>query len=201
VRVNLRHITKDVLRVLEQNAVTRIILAGPPEVTAELRTILPKRLRSKVIGEVDVPVVATIGEVQQAVAPVAQAFERDTEEKIVNDLITSAAKSSRAAIGMQRTLDALNEHRIWQLVYASGFHSAGYECSTCSALFSHQAPSCPFCDSALTPVPDIVERAIDHALHSGARVELIQGEKTTSSLMNAGGIGAFFRTRTAGAMA
>jgi peptide subunit release factor 1 (eRF1) len=181
----------------EQHGVRRIILAGSPEITAELRSLLPKRLQSQVIGTIDLATMADIEEIRDAAAPLAEKFERDAEEKLVQDLVTSAAKSSRAVIGLGHTLYALNQRRIWQLVYADGFHSRGYECPACAALFSLETASCALCGSAVTSIEDVVERAVDHAVRRGSTVEVIRGEEAESSLMNAGGIGAFLRTRTA----
>jgi peptide chain release factor subunit 1 len=200
VRLNLRHFAKDIDDMLEQYGMRRIILAGSLEVTNELRSILPKRLASKVIGTLDLAITSNLEEVQGAAAPLAEKFERVTEEKLVNDLITSAAKSPRVVIGIERTLYALNQRRIWQFVYAEGFHSKGYECPKCGALFSVETASCSFCGSAVNFVEDVVERAIDHAVRRGMKVEVVRGEEGESSLMNAGGIGAFLRTRTACAL-
>jgi peptide subunit release factor 1 (eRF1) len=200
VRLNLRHFAKDMNVVLEQNGIGRIILAGSPEITNELQAILPKRLASRVIGKLDLAISAKLEEIQRAAAVLAEKVERVTEKKLVNDLITTAAKSTRAFIGIGRTLYALNKGRIWQLVYAAGFRSKGYECRNCDALFSVETVSCSFCGSELTVVEDVVERAIDHAVRKGARVEVIRSEEGESSLINAGGIGAFLRTRTAGAL-
>jgi peptide subunit release factor 1 (eRF1) len=197
VRLNLRHIAKDMDQMFEQQGVGRIILAGSPEITSALQAILPKRLESKVIGSMDLAMNATIDEVRRAAKPLAEKFERDAEEKLVNELITSAAKSTRVVTGLGRTLYALNQRRIWQLVYTDGFHTAGYECAACAALFSLETASCSFCGSAVTLIPDVVERAIDHAVRRGAKIEVIRGEEAESLLMNAGGIGAFLRTRKA----
>jgi peptide subunit release factor 1 (eRF1) len=196
VRLNLRHIAKDMDLMLEQHGVGRIILAGSPEITTELRSVLPKRIQSHVIGTIDVATIATIEDIRSKAAPLAEKFERDTEVGIVRDLVTSAAKSARVVIGLVNTLYALNRRRIWQLVYADEFHSPGYECPKCAALFSIETISCSFCGSAVSPIEDVVERAVDHAVRRGVRVEVIRGEEAESSLMNAGGIGAFLRTRT-----
>jgi peptide subunit release factor 1 (eRF1) len=99
-------------------------------------------------------------------------------------------------IGLAHTLYALNQRRVWQLVYADAFHAPGYECTKCAALFSTDATSCSFCGSVVRPIEDVVECAVDHAVRRGARIEVIRGEEAESSLMNAGGIGAFLRTRT-----
>ena len=93
VRLNLRHVAKDMQLMLEQRGIHRIILAGSPEITTELRAILPKRLASQVIGTVDIATSATIDEIRSAAAPLAEKFERDTEDALVTNLVTSAAKS------------------------------------------------------------------------------------------------------------
>jgi peptide subunit release factor 1 (eRF1) len=196
IRLNLRHVTKDIDAMLEQHSVRRMILAGSPEITAELKAVLPKRLVSQVIGTVDIATSATVDEIRNATAPIAERFERDTEEALVTDLVTSGAKLGRVVIGLGHTLQALNQRRVWQLLYADGFHSPGYECPRCAALFSVATTSCAFCNSPVDSVEDVVERAVDHAIRRDVRVEVIRGEESESSLINAGGIGAFLRTRT-----
>jgi hypothetical protein len=195
VRLNLRHVTKDIDVMLNEHGVRRIILAGSPGITAELRAVLPKRLKSAVIGAATIAINAGIADVRNSVSPIAEKFERETEESLVNTLVTSAAKSLRAVIGLSHTLHALNQRRIWRLVCAGAFQSPGYECPRCAALYSVEASACPVCGSPLRSIEDVVERAVDHAVRIGATIEVVRSEEAESSLMNAGGIGAFLRTR------
>jgi peptide subunit release factor 1 (eRF1) len=196
IRLNLRHIAKDMDAMLEQHGVRRIVLAGSPEITSELKSVLPKRLASQIIGTVDIATSASIEEIRNAAAPIAEKFERDNEDVLVRNLVTSAAKSRRVVIGLGHTLHAVNQRRVWQLVYADGFCSPGFECPHCAALFSTNNTACSFCNSTVDPVEDVVERAVDRAIRKGASIEVIRGEESQSSLINAGGIGAFLRTRT-----
>jgi peptide subunit release factor 1 (eRF1) len=46
------------------------------------------------------------------------------------------------------------------------------------------------------PVSDVVERAVEHAVRKGAKIEVVTGE-AAASLYNVGGIGAFLKARTA----
>jgi hypothetical protein len=199
IRVNLRRVAKDIDSVLEKHGVRRVILAGSPEITAELKKHLSKHLASRVIGCIDVPMNATLKEIQNAAAPIAEHFERKTEETLVTDLVTSAAKSKHAVIGFAHTLHALNQGRVWQLLYVDGLHSTGYACPKCFALFSRFAEpgACSFCGSPTAAVDNIVEYAVDSAVRKGARVEVIRTGEPESVLLNAGGIGAFLKTRTA----
>ena len=196
-RSNFRRMINRIASTVEQRGIRRLILAGSPEITGQVNSLLPKRLASLVIGTVDIAKNASAEEIRKAAAPIAEKFERETEETLVRQLVTSAAKSRRAVVGLANTLHAVNQGRIWQLVYADGFHSPGYECAECSALMSPEAESCVLCGSSLHPVDNVVDLAVAHAARKGANLELVRGDETGSSLMNAGGIGAFLRTRTA----
>jgi peptide subunit release factor 1 (eRF1) len=63
-------------------------------------------------------------------------------------------------------------------------------------LFSAETPSCFYCGGKLQPVDDVIERAVEHGLRQGARIEVIKGE-ASASLKVSGGIGAFLKARTA----
>jgi peptide chain release factor subunit 1 len=197
VRVNLRQMIKRLDHTTTEFNVHRIILAGSPQNTGQLRALLPKRLASRVIGTVDLAINATPEIVRNAAAALAENFEGQTEQVLVTDLITCAAKAGNVVNGLADTLDALNQGRVWQFVYAETFHAPGYECIECGALFSQEANSCSVCGSTLHPIENVVETAVHHAIGRGVKVEVIRGEKAESDLMKAGGIGAMLRSRTA----
>jgi hypothetical protein len=195
VRWNLRHIVKDISGLMESKRLGRLVLAGTPETTAELRKLLPTRQVSGVIGIVDISTDATQEKVLAATQPIAEKHERDAELKIVDQVVTGAAKNGKVVTGLSHTLNAVNQARVWQLVYSEGPGSPGFECSKCAALFSVSRKSCLYCAAVVYPVKDVVERAVEHALRKGARIELVKGE-ASESLTNAGGIGAFLKSRT-----
>jgi hypothetical protein len=196
VLLNLRHMAKDLAAVVEQRGMQRIVLAGSSEITAQFQAILPKRLRSRVIGRVDIASNAHMEEIRNAAAPIAERFERESEANLMKDLVTAAAKSNRVVTGLSHTLHAVNQRRVWQLVYGDGFRSPGLECAQCAALYSLGISSCSFCGATLHPVEDVIELAVERAIRYGARVEAVRDQESLSSLMNAGGIGAFLRTRS-----
>jgi peptide subunit release factor 1 (eRF1) len=196
VRVNLRQMSKRIEAVVLQHSISRLILARSSEITAELNALLPKRLALLVIGTMHAAINANLEEIRNAAALIAERFERQRESTIVTELVTSAAKAGPVVVGLEQTLCAVNEARIWQLICADGFTASGYGCTDCGALFSAQQPSCASCGSPVHVVEDVVERVIAHATRTGAKVEVIRDQEAESSLMSAGGIGAFLRTRT-----
>jgi peptide chain release factor subunit 1 len=195
VRLNLRHVIKMMDWLVAARKPSRLILAGTPEVTTQLRNLLPKRLALQVMGTFDIGMDAPIADVLAAARPIAEEYERGAEFQKVNEVVTAAAKSEKAVVGLGHTLKAVNSDRVWELVYSEDFHAPGFECSKCAALFSAERASCQYCGGPLQPVGDVVERVLEHALRAGAKVDVVTGE-ASASLDTSGGIGALLKTRT-----
>jgi peptide subunit release factor 1 (eRF1) len=196
VRSNLRKAIRDLDILVQSNQINRVVLAGTLDTLAEFKELLPKRLALRVIGMLSLDIDAPQQEVLDATLALAGKYERATEEQLVKEVVTAAAKEAQGVVGLGRTLRKLNEQRVWQLIYSEDFHSSGFECVHCGALFSIERPACFYCDASLTRVQDVVEKSVERALRNGARIEIVRGE-AASSLDNAGGIGAFLKARTA----
>jgi peptide subunit release factor 1 (eRF1) len=195
VRKNLRRTVRELDSLMTSNRIDRLLLAGTPELTAELRELLPKRLALRVIGMLDLAIDTPLNDVLDATLPMTEKYERSSEEELVKELVTSAAKTGQAVVGLGSTLKKVNESRVWQLVYSEDFHASGFECSTCAALFSFERETCLYCGAGLVRLTDVVERAVEQAIRKNARIEVVRGE-AAASLDNAGGIGAFLKART-----
>jgi peptide chain release factor subunit 1 len=96
IRANLRRITKTVDSLVQTKKLNRLVLAGTPEITAELRDLLPKRLSSRVIGAVDVKMDAPASDVLAATRNIAAEYERSTELETVKEVVTAAAKKAKS---------------------------------------------------------------------------------------------------------
>jgi peptide subunit release factor 1 (eRF1) len=195
VRQNLRRTINELDSLVTTNRIDRLLLAGAPELLSDLRELLPKRLVLRVIGTLHLPIDAPVNEVLNATLPITQNYERDSELQLVSEVTTSAAKARRAVVGLTNTLAKINESRVWQLIYSEDFHSCGFECLRCRALYSLERASCVYCGAALVSVTDVVEKAVEQAVRKNARIEIVRGE-AAASLDNAGGIGAFLKART-----
>src|SRR5215831_13360549 len=74
VRLNLRHAVKMIDWLVERRHLNRLILAGTPEITSEIRNLMPKRLTMRVIGEVDVAMDTLASDVLTATMSVAESY-------------------------------------------------------------------------------------------------------------------------------
>ena len=195
IRSNLREVVEHVNKFVKTKHPHRFVLAGTPETLAELRKLLPTPVALSVIGETVLAMDASPAKVLSVAQPLAEAYERSTEVEKVNGVVTAAAKKGNAVVGLGHTLQAVNSDRVWELIYSADFLAPGFECTECSSLFTAETPSCAYCSSRVQPVGNVIERAVAHALRKHAKVEVVTGE-ASAALDNAGGIGAFLKTRT-----
>jgi hypothetical protein len=168
-----------------------IILAGTKPVTDELYHLLPKRLRSRVVRSISLSTHASKTEVLNKTLEIEQQVEREHEQQLVETLLSSSAADGRAVTGIEETIQALNEGRVWELLYADGFSEQGYECPYCSTLFSEEKEVCSYCGNEIQPT-NLLEKATEQTLNLSGKVELVRGE-AREQLQQAQGIGAFLR--------
>jgi peptide subunit release factor 1 (eRF1) len=137
------------------------------------------------------PIEASAHEVLEETLRIEQQVERETEKQLVEELI-AADGHHPVTHGLQSTVRALCEGRIWRLVYASGFSASGGRCPNCGMLFAKTDGSCDYCGAAIAPVNDLVERIVERVLEGDGKVEEVTGE-AARRLQQAGGIGAVLR--------
>ena len=191
-RWHLKHVAEVMDRLEHISSFDRLVLAGPVQATSALRRLLSKRLRSRVIGTATLSIQASEPQVLQETLKIEQEIENAAQIKLVDELITAAAKLDQAVLGLEPTLAAIREGKIWRMVYAEGFSPAGRECPNCSSLFVAQPATCTYCETGLLELEDLIERMDAGVTGSGGRVELVRGT-AAQRLRSAGGIGAFLR--------
>jgi peptide chain release factor subunit 1 len=189
---HLQRVIERVDELVQGQQAHHLVLAGTSKITSELLDRLPKRLATLVIGRVNISVNSAPQEVLAATQPIQQEYERDCEKQIVKELLRGASGNGKTVAGLEHTLNAVSSGRVWELVYSEGLSSPGFECSRCTALFSVPQQSCVYCGGSVDPVADVVERAVDHAVRNGARIEIVTGEAAVS-LFTVGGVGAFLK--------
>ncbi len=189
---HLKHVAEMMAHLADEYALDRLILAGTVEATGELRRLLPKRLESKIVAVLPLAVEAKQHEVLEETLAVEERVERERERRLVEELIVAAEKGQQAVLGLEATIVALQEHRIWRLVYAEGYRAPGAECANCGELVAGQRQACPYCGGSLIAIEDLVERAGEKVFELGNEVEQVRGE-AAARLRECGRIGAYLR--------
>jgi peptide chain release factor subunit 1 len=89
-----------------EKKVRRVLICGTDDNVAMFRSELPKSWQSLVIGCFPMSMTASHNEVLQRALQVGHEADVHRAEKLVVDLLTSAAKGNQAVVGLENTLDS-----------------------------------------------------------------------------------------------
>jgi peptide chain release factor subunit 1 len=167
-----------------------LILAGTVEATSHLYSLLPPKLRDRVVRQITLDVDANKATVLEEALRIEVEVERERETRLVEQLMTAAAKHQKAVMKLSATLRALQEWRISELVYTEGFTTPGGQCTNCKALFAGEKESCDYCGREVRQVDDLIDRADTRVVEMDGKVEQVRGD-AAARLGQEGGIGAF----------
>jgi peptide chain release factor subunit 1 len=188
-RWHLKEVAQTMSRLAGKLEFDRLILAGTVEATSELQRLLPKALRARVVGKVALPVEANISHVLEETLKIEREVERRRESNLVEQLITAAHKKQNAVVGVEDTLLALQEWRVWQLVYTEGFNVRGSQCTNCGALLETEDEPCVYCGHPVRVVTDLIQLATERVFDLEGRIEQVRG-RAAALLKEAGSMGA-----------
>ena len=173
----------------------RLILAGPEDVTSELRPLLPDPLARRVVAIVPLETYANEREVLEKTLEIEARVEREAEDQLLQNLFETAGAGGRATTGLAPTLEALWLGEVRTLVVADGAAAEGSECPNCGRLEPGNLATCPACGSTMRPVHDVLHRAMARTIEQAGRVEVVHGDAARRLLQAGGGLGALLRFR------
>jgi hypothetical protein len=171
---HVRHITRELSQLLQTRPFEHLLIGGPDEALALLRSHLPRPLRARLAGTIDVELFASDTTILQAALRAAEEIERRAELADVEALL-EAASTPRVSLGLRATLAALDERRVYRLFLAEGFAGEVGDCPRCGLLVAGPG-HCPRCGEPTQMIGDPGERLVDLAEQQGARVELVSGQ-------------------------
>jgi peptide chain release factor subunit 1 len=174
----------------EENHVRRILIGGTDDNIAIFRTLLPKAWQSLVVGTFPMSMTASHGEVLAKAMQIGHEAERQREKRLVDSIVTAAAKGGSGVVGLEATLGAIHDGRVQTLMVGEGFHEPGYRCKTCGFLTTTKSKSCTFCGGQFEHIRDAVELAVQSVMKGGGTVEVVH---TSGIIAEAGKIGAVLR--------
>jgi peptide subunit release factor 1 (eRF1) len=191
-RWHLNEVAQMMSRLVGRLEFDRLILAGTVEATSELHGLLPKALRARVVRKIALPVQANSAVVLEETMKIEEEIERQREVDLVEQLITAANKRQNAMLGLEETLLALQEWRVWQLVYTEGFNVQGSQCTNCQGLLATQNKPCDYCGRPVRAVNDLIQLATERVFNLEGKVEQVRGP-AAARLKEVGSIGAILR--------
>jgi len=139
-----------------------------------LRSHLPRPLKARLAGSIQVELFATDAAVLREAQQVVATIERETELAQVRELMDAAA-TPHVVLGAEATLRALAVGRVHLLFLAEGILSHGVACRVCGRLLV-TGDRCSSCGGPTRPVDDLREEIVSQALEHGAHIEFLSGE-------------------------
>lgn len=187
---NLKEAARVAARFFKENRVRRVLIGGTDENVALFRQYLPKAWQSLIVGTFPIERVAGHSHVlAKAMEGVRQA-EREAERKLIEAVVTAAAKGKGGVLGLDGALSAAHAGQIQTLLISEGFRAPGYRCRGCGFLTTQRLASCPFCGRDFERIEDAVELAVRKVMADGGEVEVVPGNP---QLDRAGRIAALLR--------
>jgi len=178
-------------KLVDRYGFDRLLLAGPAETAGQLPRLLSKRVRARVAARLALPAEASPAQVLDATLEIERRVEREMEKKLIDELI-AADGHHPVTLGIEPTVRAVCEERVWELAFADGFNAGGGQCANCGMLFTRGRGACDYCGGPLRPVDDLLERMAELVLKQDGKIEEVEGE-AARRLQQVGGIGAFLR--------
>lgn len=174
-----RRVVDALARLSDRAPTDHIFTGGPPEELAELNRLLPKRLRSRVKGEIKVPLFAKLSEVYEAVRASEVDAERQAEAALVDEIMERTG-AMESVLGPDDTLTAVLEDRCFILAVAEGTSLPGGRCPACDALTLTGEGGCPFCGAPLEPFDDVVSEMARRVVIRGGRFDEVHDAAAAS---------------------
>jgi peptide subunit release factor 1 (eRF1) len=172
---HVRLVAGEISRLMEHLEVDRLIIGGNVGVASELARALPKRLRGRLIEVLPIPLTASADDILARASEVQTRLERAEELEVVRELLKEVRKGGRAVAGLSATLEAINEGRVWKLVYLQGIALDGGACDHCNMLFDPADERCPVCGNKVEVEQHMVDRMARAVLERGGHVEMVDG--------------------------
>lgn len=185
---NLKDSVEFATRFFSENNVRRVLIGGTDDNVAGFRGHLPKNWQSLVVGTFPVSMTAADPEILERAMKVGEAAELQREKKLVDTMITGAAKGRGGVLQLEDTLGAVRSGRVQTLILRDGFRAPGYKCQGCEYVTVQKLEACPFCGGTFVQLPDAVEEAVRQVLAQGGDVEVLHDPDLMGRFEDIGGL-------------
>jgi peptide chain release factor subunit 1 len=168
---HLRQAAKAAFALFQERSVGRVTIGGPAEAVAAIDEHLHPYLKERLVDRLRLGVNASLDEVRHAMLDVEARSERAEEAASVARLRDAVGAGSKGVGGLADTLAALCARRVELLLVSEGYAESGWRCHGCGTLAAI-GPKCATCGGEMEHLDDVVEEAIQVALHQSCRIEM-----------------------------
>ena len=150
---NIKDAAEKAARFFSENSVRQVLIGGTDDNVAPFRAQLTKAFQSLVVGTFPMSMNASQNEVLERAMQVGMEADERRKLKVVDTVVTGAAKGRGGVVRLEDTLGAVHEGRVQTLVIREGLRSPGWRCQDCGYVTTKELANCPFCRARLRKSP------------------------------------------------
>lgn len=171
----------------------RLVVGCRDESWPGLEKQLHPYVKQRLIGRFVIdPAAASADDVRKHVKRVVNEHSTREREHLLREVLDEARANNNGAIGLKRTLRALEQGEVQELLIGDGFSAEGVECTNCGHLDMRMVEKCAVCGQKTREVHDFGDVLMERALRLNVDVRRIP---PNSDFQKAGNIGALLRFR------
>lgn len=183
-RHNIDHAAELVLKLKQHYPFDWLILGAEVQTETELKADLHPYLKDVLIGTIHVRIDADAAEVVEKAREVAERAETELIDTLISQIQEYAGAGGRGTIGLDDTLQALNEQKVHILLVQDGYRHAGSICANCGILTARRTETCPGCGEGAEQVDNVVDAAVQRAYELGSTVEVALDQDKLEPVQN-----------------
>jgi len=196
-RDRVRKFIKETIAVVERavssGGHTHLMLAGNPQITAQVRNSLPAHLAATLVDVISASSKDRTTDVVEAT--LSSFIDQEELESVaaVQRLERDLRRGDLAMVGVDQCLRALRQGQVDVLIIASSYElPRGWSCAGCGAAGQKikRPASCKECGASVIHDVDVKETMIRLAEQAGSQIETV---RDSALLMRLGGVGCLLR--------
>lgn len=153
-----------------------LAVGGHPTNVKGLVAELPPDLKACLAGTFTIdPRPASPAEIQAQCRALAEEHDRQTDLRLVGELMDAAGARGRGVLGLDRVLDAANQQAIELLLLDAGETVPGVACPACGWL-ARGGEGCPACGARTRRVADLYDAVAEATRARGGSVRYVLAE-------------------------
>ena len=180
-------------RIVAEDAIQHVVLAGDPAIVPLLREELPKHLADKLVDTLRLDTKAPESEVLSATLEAIREKDAESDAESVARLFEQFRAGGLAVVGPRDTLEALANGQVDELLISAGMEQNHNEEEPVEAILAPEIPDASGSTASEEPRPALLaDLLVTKAKQTSARVHFIEDPNL---LAGVDGTGAFLRWR------
>jgi hypothetical protein len=177
----LRRASGAVLTLFMEKGAEHIVLGGDRGVCSDFEKHMHSYLRDRYAGCIDAPFTAKESQILKEVKKIHERIAAEKDRRLVDRIRTELSRDGFAVTGIQHILRALSMAAVSTLVVEDGYAVPGFVSLGDGLLYMDQDVSAQT-GGSLMPVKDIINEAVDEAIHQGAEVRIVKSRELLNDL-------------------